>query len=144
MQRATAALLLQPHDPDVVEVGRELCGDAWGVVDAGVVGDGDPHRVREAIAQMAVQPMDRIGERGLLVVHGHDDVEDGYPECACDERSVGPGFEAKGGRIGQVGHDIHRRARRCAGRWRKLCTSYELFGAAVRSYTSTSSTLIGA
>ena len=44
--------------------------------------------------QVAVQPVHRIGERGLLVVDRDHDVEHGYPERAGGERGVGPRPEA--------------------------------------------------
>ena len=62
MQRAPAALLLQPHHADVVELGGEFGGDPGRVVDAGVVGDRDARREREVLLQVAVQAVDRIGE----------------------------------------------------------------------------------
>ena len=135
MQRAAAALLLEPHHPDVAEFGGELGGDHGRVVDAGVVGDGDADRVGEVLAEVAMQSMDRIGEGGLLVVDGHHDIEHGHAELTGDEGRIGPGFETRrrDGRQGEVGHAVHPRIGECVGRLQKLCTGYEFFGGAVRS-----------
>ena len=105
------------------------------VVDAGVVGDRDADGYGKLLAQVAVQPVDRIGQGGLLVVHGHDDVEHRHAELTSDECCVGPRFEAKRWRRrhGEVCHGVHVRVVECVDRWQKLCARYEFFGAAVRS-----------
>ena len=77
-----------------VELGGEFGGDARGVVDAGVVGDRDAHRVREVVAQVAVQPVHRVGERGLLVVDRDHHVEHGHAERRGRQRGVRPRSEA--------------------------------------------------
>ena len=78
VQCTAASLLLEPHHPDVGELGREFFGDHGRVVDAGVVRDRDAGRKRELVPQMAVQPVHRIRQRGLLVVDRDHHVEHGY------------------------------------------------------------------
>ena len=113
MQRAAAALLLQPHDPDVGQLGGQFGGDPGRVVDAGVVGDRDARLEREVLPQMAMQPVHRIGEGGLLVVHRHHDVEHRHARGAGREGGVRPRFEVDAvsqacvGFEGDVCHDIH-------------------------------------
>ena len=102
------------------------------------------NRKEEALAEVTVQPVDLIGHHTLLLVHRNDDVEDRHRKSARDERCVGPGLEAKRVLHGEVCHETHGRVADCVGRWRRLCASYEFFGAAVRSYNTTPSTLIGA
>jgi hypothetical protein len=74
-QRPPAALLLQPHDAHVAELGGQFGRDTRGVVDAGVVGDGDAGRERELFGEMPMEATDRIDKCQLLVVHRNDHVE---------------------------------------------------------------------
>ena len=76
-QRAAAALLLEPDDADAGQLGGESCGDQRRGVLAGVVGDGDPPREGEPVAEVGVQPVDAGPEVDLLVVHRDDDVDGG-------------------------------------------------------------------
>jgi hypothetical protein len=139
VQCAASALLLQAHHPDIGQLGGELLGDAGGVIDAGVVSDRDAGRKREVVPQVAVQPVHRIRQRGLLVVNRDHHVEHGHSGGAGRDRRVRPGFEAdapSGAGVeveGNVGHDIHGWAAAYLGRWAKLCLSYEFFGGWVRS-----------
>ncbi len=111
VQRTAAPLLLQSDHPDSIEFFGELRGDArGGVVDTGVVGDGDTHRVGQGLGQVAVQPMHRARQRCLLVVDGHHDVENrdaaagGIGQRARPRRRGHATFEGRG--INQhLGHD---------------------------------------
>ncbi len=90
VQRAAAALLLEPHHPDIGELGGEVFGDPGRVIDAGVVGDRDAGRKRELVPQVAVQPVHRIRQRGLLVVHRDHHIEHGHPRRASRDGRVRP------------------------------------------------------
>ena len=113
MQRPAAPLLLQPHDSDVGQLGGQFCRDPGRVVDAGVVGDRDARLEREILPKMAVQPVNRIGEGRLLVVHRHHDVEHRHARGARREGSVRPRFEVDSvsqacvGFEGDVCHEVH-------------------------------------
>ncbi len=84
------------------------------------------------LSQMAMQPVHRIGEGGLLVVHRHHDVEHGHAGRAGGQRRrsaairsrvpAGAAFE------GDVCHDIHRRARSLCCPLAQAYASYEFFG----------------
>ena len=139
VQRAAAALLLEPHHPDAVELDGKLRGNPRRVVDAGVVGDRDARRKRELVSKMAVQAMHRIRQRGLLVVDRDHHVEHGNLLLAGRQRRVRSRFKADvPSRAGitfedDVCHEFHGRAAACVGRWAKLCPSYVFFGGWVRS-----------
>ena len=70
---------LDPFPQDAPRAPRQFCSKAGchrsGAIDAGVVGDGDTERQREGLAEMLVEPVNRMGQHGLLVVHRHHDVE---------------------------------------------------------------------
>ena len=83
-----APLLLQPHHPHVRQFAGQRAGDPRCVVGAGVVGDGDPEREREVLAQMAVQPVDRVSQHGLFVEHRDDDIEHRHTAVGGDQRGI--------------------------------------------------------
>ena len=130
VQCAPAALLLQPHHTHVGQLVGQLRGDPRCVVGTCVVRDGDSGRERNVLRQVAVKPMHRLREVGLLVVHRHHDVEDGNAARAGQCRGVGPGPKAVGrievevGVQGGVGHALCWRPRLVHGGL-KLCVSYD-------------------
>ena len=113
VQCAAAALLLEPHHPDIGELCGEGFRDSGRVIDAGVVCDRDARRERELVPQMAVQPVHRIGQRGLLVVHRDHHIEHGHACGTGRDRRVRPRFEtgsASGTGVsleGDIGHDTN-------------------------------------
>ena len=139
VQRAAAALLLEPHHPDIGELGGELFGDPGRVIDARVVGDGDAGGKRELVPQVAVQPVHRIRQRGLLVVHRDHHVEHRHPAARAamaafgrdSKRTRRPGL-ASGSRAISVMTSMVERPP-VLRRGAKLCLSYEFFGVWVRS-----------
>lgn len=74
-QGPTPALLRHPARRHRRQLAGEPGRDEWGGVGAGVVGDGDPERVRKMVEKVGVQPADGALEVALLVVDGDDDVE---------------------------------------------------------------------
>ena len=73
----------------------------------------------KVLPKVAVQPVHRIGEGGLLVVHRDHDVEHGHAGGAGGQGGVRPRFEVDSvipagvGFEGDVCHDIHGRAAAC-------------------------------
>ena len=98
------------HHPNVAQLGGQLGCDARGVVDAGVVGDRDARRERKLLSQMAMKPVHRVGQCGLLVVHRHHDVEHGHAGLTGGHSGVRSRFEANLSRgatfEGGFGHDF--------------------------------------
>jgi hypothetical protein len=62
---------------DARERQRQPPGDLRRGIDRRVVGDHDPPREREAVAEEAMQPADAALEAGGLVVDGNDDLDVG-------------------------------------------------------------------
>lgn len=73
---------------DGVHLG-EFCGEAFGhsprLVGARVVGDGDAGGPRERVRQSCMEPVDRLRQILLLVVHRNDDLDHGR----CGEPGTG-------------------------------------------------------
>jgi hypothetical protein len=78
-QGPPAARLGQYQHLDAGQFRREPARDRRGRVGAGVLGDRDPERVRQLLAQVRVQSPQARLEVGLLVVHGDDDVDHRWP-----------------------------------------------------------------
>ena len=134
-QSAAAALFLQPHDPHVGQLRGQARGDLGGVVGAGVVGDRDPKPERHRVGEVGVQPVHRVGQRALLVVHRHDDVEHRCSDVEGGPRRVGPRPERRPFTTGleiSCCHDIHARWTGCAHRWLGLCAGCEICGGSQR------------
>ena len=74
-QRPTAPLLRDAQNTYPVEIVRERPRDLGRDVRAGVVRDRDPPRERHVGIEEAMQPVDRRGQRPLLVVYGDDDLD---------------------------------------------------------------------
>ena len=112
-QRPAAALLRHPQRLDLGELGGEAGGDRGRGVDARVVGDRDPERVGELGGQVRVEATDRRLQVGLLVVDGHDHVEDrtrAGPDHRIDARSASC---ARGVRRGVDAHGDNDVGARC-------------------------------
>ena len=81
---------------------------------------------------MAMKPLHRVGQCGLLVVHRHHDVEHGHACLTGDlqRRSVAIRIESGRGATfeGGFGHDFIVERAACVARWPKLYAGYEFFG----------------
>jgi len=96
-----------------------LSATTGGRVGGGVVGDRDPPRFVEQLAESIVQRADAVLEGRLLVVHGHDDVEsESVGKCSLNRRSLGIGHDPMlGGRAMPSAGDSYASAlNRFAGR----------------------------
>ena len=81
-QRPAAALGREVQDARARELERECPRDRVCGVGARVVGDHDPPRERDVRREERVQATDRALEPGLLVVDGHDDVDQRVRRCS--------------------------------------------------------------